>query len=422
MSKEEFYRDIDNYILVGNKIYRREYFNPHKLNMEPINKDVFKGKFRFTDRHYEDLQEYTGFTCKPSHIDYQQVVNGDKWNTYEYVDLEPIAGEWPTIKRLIQHLYGANDVERDQTEDLYDYHTLMLLHPEQSLFVRVLYSHSQGTSKTSLGTLENMIFKGNYSKIRDEEMEDKYNELWGEALVIHMDEPMFTQKQKMSRKIRDMATQSSINVRRMQTAAAPQPFFAKFLITTNDSDFMPIEKSDRRYWVREVPPISEANKDPLFIEKMREEVNHYVHFLMTREMKWPQKVDSTFWLPQSVVKSAGFNKLVSDNASTIEQQIEEWFYDYFLTHAEFDHVTFTAKDLKSKINWEDSYIPGSKKIGIILRDVIGLTAPTTPRSLTSDENYIIVDGHHASSGRYWTVYKSQVNGEVDLFNITKISK
>jgi hypothetical protein len=422
MNKEAFYRDPENYILVGNKIYRREYSNPHKLNMEPINKDVFKGKFRFTDRHYEELQEYTGFECKPSHIDYQQIVNGDKWNTYERIDLNPKPGEWPTIKKLIEHLYGDNGVEHDQTEVLYDVHTLMLLHPEQSQYVRILYSLIQGTAKTSLGTLESMIFKGNYTKIRDEEMEDKFNELWGEALIIHMDEPMFAQKQKMSRKIRDMATQETINIRRMQTAATSQPFFAKFLITTNDTNFMPIEKSDRRYWVREVPAIAEEDKDPHFIDKMRGEIDHYVHFLMTRKMKYPEKIDSTFWLPNSITRTAGFKTFVEDNTSSLEQQIEDWFYDYFLERKHFDHLTFTAKDIQKKINWEEGKTPSTKKIGIVLRDVLGLTPPTNPRKLTSDENYIIIDGEHPASGRFWTIYKDQIDGETNIFDLTKITK
>ena len=183
MDKFNFYRDAENYVLVGNKIYRREYSNPDKLNPNPIDKQVFIKKFGMGDRDYQTLLEYSEFTCKASHVDYEQIVDGDKWNTYQQMGWTPKEGEWPTIKKLIEHLYGDNGIESDQTEELYDYHTIMLKHPEQRLFGRIIYSYAQGTSKSTLGELERLMFSGNYCKVRDEEFEDKFNELWASTLI-----------------------------------------------------------------------------------------------------------------------------------------------------------------------------------------------------------------------------------------------
>ena len=417
MEKYDFYRDVENYVLVGNKIYRREFNNPSKLNPNPIDKTVFKSKFNFTEPDYQRLLEFSEFTCKASHVDYEQVVDGDKWNTYQQIGWTPKQGEWPTIKKLIEHLYGDNGIEADQTEELYDYHAIMLKHPEQRLFGRIIYSYAQGTSKSTLGELERLMFSGNYCKVRDEEFEDKFNELWASALIIHLDEPMFGQKKKMSRKIRDMITAHTVNVRRMQTAAASQPFFAKFLITSNDSDFMPIEKSDRRYWIREVTKISEEDNDPHFIDKMTQEIDHYIYFLLNREMKYPDRIDGTFWLPQSTLKTHGMRTFVDDNASTDQQQIEDWLVNYFTSHKKKDHVTFTLSDLQHQINWEENNRPSTKRIGVILRDALGIPAVTKPRRLKNGENYIIKDpdGYYPV-GRYWTVHKSQVNLNVDIFD------
>ena len=417
MDKFDFYRDADNYVLVGNKIYRREYSNPDKLNPNPVDKQVFMKKFGMGDRDYQTLLEYSEFTCKASHVNYEQIVDGDKWNTYQQISWTPKEGEWPTIKLLIEHLYGDNGIEQDQTQELYDYHTIMLKHPEQRLFGRIIYSYAQGTSKSTLGELERLMFSGNYCKVRDEEFEDKFNELWASALIIHLDEPMFGQKKKMSRKIRDMITAHTVNVRRMQTAAAPQPFFAKFLITSNDSDFMPIEKSDRRYWVREVTKISEENNDPHFIEKMTQEIDHYIYFLMNREMKYPDRVDGTFWLPQSTLKTHGMKTFVDDNASTDEQQILDWLSNYFMSHNQKDHVTFTLKDLQHLIRWEDGHQPSTKRIGVILRNALGIDPVTKVRRLQNGENYIVKDpdGDY-SAARYWKIMRSQVDLHEDIFS------
>jgi hypothetical protein len=417
MEKYDFYRDIENYVLVGNKIYRREFSNRAKLNPNAIDKGVFKSKFNFTESDYQRLIEFSEFTCKASHVNYEQVVDGDKWNTYQRISWTPKEGEWPTIKKLIDHLYGDNGIEGDQTEELYDYHTIMLKHPEQRLFGRIIYSYAQGTSKSTLGELERLMFSGNYCKVRDEEFEDKFNELWASALIIHLDEPMFSQKKKMSRKIRDMITAHTVNVRRMQTASSPQPFFAKFLITSNDSDFMPIEKSDRRYWVREVTKISNENDDPHFIDKMISEIDYYIHFLLHREMKYPEKVDGTFWLPQSTLKTYGMKTFVHDNATTDEQQVLDWLSNYFLSHKNKDHVTFTLTDLQNKINWEENHRPSAKRIGVILRNSLGIEPVTNVRRLQNGENYIIKDpdGDYPAA-RYWKIMRSQVDLHEDLFD------
>ena len=67
----------------------------------------------------------------------------------------------------------------------------------------------------------------------------------------------------------------------------------------------------------------------MFMTKLKEEVNHYLHFLLMREMKYSEKQDGTFWLPRQVLYTEGNSKLVGDNVSdansTLVEHLEDWF-------------------------------------------------------------------------------------------------
>ena len=417
-SQHDFNRDINNYVQINNEIYRRDYENPNVLNMTPVSKTIFKNKFGFTDLDWISLPDFDGWTVYPSHEDYRQSVNG-KWNLYNRVHLECAPGEWPTIRRLIEHTYGENSVEADQTEELYDYHTVLLKWPTQMQQARILYSHQQGTSKSAVAKLEQGIFGANYSKVRDEEISGDFNAIWIRSLVIWLDEPQFANQHKMSRKFRDMITSTTQNLRKMKQEHVPVPFYGKLLFTTNDSDFMPIDAGDRRYWVREVPPFASKNEDPDFEKKMMAEIPHYLHYLLhEREMKYPVKSDKTFWLPYSAIaNSNAFKKMVKDTKSEVEVTCREIIEDWFLQN-KHDQVYFTMKTIRTAVQ-QELELPRLKDVNMtettkILRDVFGLEQP--------DANTRLKKGMHtlraieADTGKYWCAPREKFSVELNIFD------
>lgn len=411
---EEFNRNLDNYMYINNDIYRRDYTDPNKLNPVPVQKTLMTNKFRFAQRDLEELPELNGFISVPGHgEDFEPIVDS-KWNTYHRVEWQPKEGDWPTIQKLIEHLYGANGVEKDQTDILYDYHTLLIKEPTRKLWCRVLYSHHQGTGKSSLGILENLMFGDNFSKVRDAELESTFNGVWATSLIIHLDEPYFENKKKMSREIRDMVTMKTINLRRMQRDFETVPFHAKILITTNDTDFMPFESSDRRYWIREIPPFAVEDEDNQFQQKMQEELPHYIHFLLNRKMAHKEQ-DKTFYFSSDILKNTGMRKLVNDNLDNDELQLREWFENYFLKDKKRTHVTFNLKDLQRMVDWEGK-APSTKRLAVLLRDGLKIEQPQAPRRLAKGENYIDKSSDAIyGAGRFWTAQRTQFDLNVDIF-------
>lgn len=409
MTITEFLRDPNQLVLINNEYYRREFGQPHKLNPVPVLKGLLTSKFGMTNRQLEDVLELTGRINEPQHIEYQSIID-NKWNTYHRVNWDPKPGEWPTIAKLINHIYGENAAERDQTEWLYDYHTLMIRKPKQKLFGRVLYSHVQGTSKSAMAYLEQLMFEENYSNVRDSELESDFNESWAESLLIHMDEPAFKNPKTMARNIRDMVTMKQVKVRRMREAHVSQPFHGKILITSNDTDFMPFEASDRRYWIREVPKFPIEDMDPHFETKMVRELPHYIHFLLNREMKCDAS-QGVFWLPQSVIKTNGFKKLVGDNIVSEQETLQDYFENLFY-RTKHDEVFFTTKDLITTVQWETKP-PSSQYIAKILRDKMGFVQPTNPSRL-GDGKYITVDA--PKTGRFWCARQEDFVINADIFS------
>ncbi len=413
MTITDFLRDPTQLVLINNEYYRREYGQPHKLNPVPVLKGLLTSKFGMTNRQLEDVLELTGRINEPQHIDYQSIIN-NKWNTYHRVNWDPRPGEWPTIHKLINHIYGENRSERDQTDTLYDYHTLMIKRPKQKLFGRVLYSHVQGTSKSAMAYLEQLMFEDNYSNVRDSELESDFNESWAESLLIHMDEPAFKNPKMMARNIRDMVTMKQVKVRRMREAHVSQPFHGKILITSNDSDFMPFEQSDRRYWIREVPKFPIEDMDPHFETKMAAELPHYIDFLMKREMLCPES-RGVFWLPQSVIQTNGFKKLVGDNIVSEQETLQDYFENLFY-RIKHDEVLFTAKDLVTTVQWETKSPPTGQYIAKVLRDKMGFAQPTDTTALAKRQ-YFTVDA--PKSGRFWVARREDFCINSDIFSDVK---
>jgi len=419
-SKHDFFRNPSNYILMNNDIKRRDYVKQNKLNPVTVQKPIFRDKFGFNANDFASLPEMDGYVCEPDHLNYQQVFNDSKWNTYGKVKWDPQPGEWPTIKKLINHLYGKSAVEEDQREELYDYHTVMLKNPKAKLRARVLYSHTQGTSKSALAELESYIFQDNYSKISEGEMESDFNSIWVNSILLHIDEPLFNNPKKMSRKVRDLVTAPFMNLRKMQTDYEKVNFYAKLLFTTNDSNFMPFQKTDRRYWIREIVAFVKSDEDSNFLEKMRAEYNHYIYFLLNREMKYPEKADVTFWLPNSVCLTNGFKKLVKDNTDSVESGIQTIIEEYFLTHATTKEVYFRLKDIKTLLAQELSITESRIKdldIVVALRESFEIEQPsknTRPKKSAAILKYDV----NNDPGKWWVadraVFDCEIGGD-DIF-------
>jgi hypothetical protein len=427
-SRRQFFRDILNYIHVNNDIYRKDYVDPDKLNPTIISKGTFKGKFGFFDEDYVDLPEYDGFINVPSILNYQQTIDS-KWNTFGRVRHNIEKGEWPTIKKLLLHHFGETEYDHDQYEEILDWLTVLILFPEIRQQAIVLYSKDQGTAKSAFAyLLELLVGESNFSKIKDNELESDFNQLWVSSLVLNLDEPMFENKKKMTKVIREMITAKKQNLRKMREEYTKVNFYAKVVVTTNDTDFIKFEQADRRYWVRRSPVIKAADEDADFDEKLAKEVGHFIYFLQyERELKYPEKADATFWLPKSITYTNSFKDVCVDSEDQLPTAIRHIFEDWFLNEKNRNsmQVHFLISDiiveLQRKI--QSNEITGinlnkitTNDIGKVLRNELACTPPTKTTRPKVDE---AVFSGKSAPGRWYIAHRDRLKINVDqmLFGV-----
>ena len=118
-----------------------------------------------------------------------------------------------------------------------------------------------------------------------------------------------------------------------------------------------------------------------------------------------------FWLPQSVIQTNGFKKLVGDNVVGEHEQLQDYFENLFYRN-QWTDCYFTTKDLITLVPWEGK-APSSQYIAKLLRDKMGFVQPTDVSALNKRQ-YICVDP--PKTGRFWCAKKSSFVINNDIFS------
>ena len=428
-SRETFFRDINNYIHVNNDIYRKDYDNSDNLNPVPVQKGTFKGKLGFFEDDYMALPEYDGFINWPDILDYKQEVGG-KWNTFGRVVHNVEKGDWSLIERLLRHHFGPNQFDHDQYEEILEWIWVLVTKPQHLQQAIILFSKAQKTAKSAFGKLlEAIVGAANFSKIKDSELESDFNQLWVSSLIINLDEPYFQNRKKMTKVIREMVTSNKQNLRRMREDYSKVDFFAKVVITTNDTDFMEFEKNDRRYWVRESPQVAKENQDNDFENKMLKQVGHFLHYLLhERKPKWNRKQDQTFWLPQKITQTNSFAKVCGDSVSPLNSTIKTIIEDWYIKPENSKHteVRFTTQDIIQEIKHR---IETNQIIGMNIKNISDIQITKCLRDELQCQKFekvsrlkkgqATLNPERGGSQRWWiaTREKFYVDVEAELFEL-----
>lgn len=88
------------------------------------------------------VPKYDGFCTVPEHIGYRPVI-GKFLNLYEPIYHQPQEGDFPSIRSLVEHIFG------EQYELGMDYLQLLYLQPVQKLPILLLVSEERNTGKST---------------------------------------------------------------------------------------------------------------------------------------------------------------------------------------------------------------------------------------------------------------------------------
>lgn len=289
----------------------------------------------------DDIEKYEGFIVEPSHLDYREVVH-DFFNEYMPLshDLEVEYREGSILVTLdfLHHIFG------NQVELGLDYLCIMWRKPIQILPILCLVSEERNTGKTTFLNWLKMIFQDNMTFNTNEELRSRFNSDWMTKLIIAVDEVLLDKRQD-SEKIKNLSTALSSKKEAKGKDKIPTDFFGKFILcSNNETDLVPVDEKEIRYWVRKVPSI--GNLDPDLVIKLKEEIPQFIAFLSSRKIISPRK--TRMWFSKEQIWTEALSKLVKGTKANLEKELLLIIEDH-LEEYDLEEIKFTMTDVQNLV-------------------------------------------------------------------------
>lgn len=271
---------------------------------------------------WRTIPAYDGFVNEPQYFNFQQEITKEEgiyWNLHNPIPYTPEEGKWPTIEKLLRHLF------QNQYEMGLDWIQILLTKPKQPLPVPCLVSEEQETGKTSFLNLLSYLIPGNTASISISDFVEAFNSHFCSKHVVMIDE---TEADKMvtakgiSSKLKRWVTQETVIRNEKHGAQEEIEFYGKLVICSNrEENFIRVEKEDTRYWIVKVPLIK-GKRDPEFFTKMKDECKHFVHFLSQRTLATPTK-QGRLWFSTEQIRTEAFESAAEYGKSSLYHDLRE---------------------------------------------------------------------------------------------------
>lgn len=228
------------------------------------------GRLNFKTIHMKE------FTLVPSHLNYQNVADGG-CNLYNEFEHEPKSGLCTTTLLFLEHIFG------NETIIGMDYLQLLYQQPAQRLPSLCLVGRDWGTGKTTFSKWLKALFSSNMVEMNDDISRSDFNSEWATKLIVCFD--AIPADKKLLEKIKSLSTRYTLTMYTKGRDPIEIDFFAKFIFATqNEEAFLCADGDEVRWWIRNLPPICEADRNITLLEEMIEEIPAFLYYLNTRKM------------------------------------------------------------------------------------------------------------------------------------------
>lgn len=257
------------------------------------------------------IPKYDGFTCIPSHVDYNSIF-GTFYNTYAPLSNMPKEGPLKHTTVFLKHIFS------NQFDLGLDYLQLLYSRPTQTLPILCLVSQQRATGKSTFLKWLKCIFEGNMTYLTNDSFSSQFNSDWANKLLICIDEVLFN-KEELTERIKYLST---TNVNKLEAKGKDKKeveFFGKFILCSNNEDnFIKIDSDEIRFWVIKVPRI--ANEMTDLLDKLISEIPAFLFYLEHRNMSnsYPK---SRMWFTPEQIKTPALIKLIQANRSRVEKEM-----------------------------------------------------------------------------------------------------
>mgnify|MGYP001518897375 CR=1 FL=1 len=311
IAKEEFIR-------VGTTLYKL--VNQPRLNGGYVKKRIVWNNETLRQdygKHYlATVPKYDGFCTVPEHVNYQPVV-GKFLNLYEPITHQPQEGDFPSIRSLVEHIFG------EQYELGMDYLQLLYLQPIQKLPILLLVSEERNTGKSTFLNFLKALFQNNVTFNTNEYFRSQFNSDWAGKLLIVVDEVLLSRRED-SERLKNLSTTLSYKVEAKGKDRDEIAFFAKFVLCSNN-EYLPviIDVGETRYWVRRIDRLQSDDTD--FLQKLKTEIPAFLYHLQHRSLSTEKK--SRMWFAPSLLHTEALQRIIRSNRNRLEIEMHELILD-----------------------------------------------------------------------------------------------
>ena len=341
ISKEEFIR-------VGTTLYKL--VNQPRLNGGYVKKRIVWNNETLRQdygKHFlATVPKYDGFCTVPDHVNYRPVV--DKFlNLYEPINYKPMEGDFPSIRSLVEHIFG------EQYELGMDYLQLLYLQPIQKLPILLLVSEERNTGKSTFLNFLKALFQNNVTFNTNEDFRSQFNSDWAGKLLIVVDE-VFLSRREDSERLKNLSTTLSYKVEAKGKDRDEIAFFAKFVLCSNN-EYLPviIDAGETRYWVRKIDRLQTDDTD--FLQKLKAEIPAFLYHLQHRQLSTEK--ESRMWFATSLLHTEALQKIIRSNRNRLEIEMCELILDIMASMG-IDTFSFCCNDILTLL--ANTYVKAEK--------------------------------------------------------------
>lgn len=398
MSKSDICKE--EFIRVGTTLYKL--VNQPRLNGGYVKKRIVWNNETLRQdygKHFlATVPKYDGFCTVPDHVNYRPIV--DKFlNLYEPIDHKPMEGDFPSIRSLVEHIFG------EQYELGMDYLQLLYLQPIHKLPILLLVSEERNTGKSTFLNFLKVLFQNNVTFNTNEDFRSQFNSDWAGKLLIVVDEVLLNRRED-SERLKNLSTTLSYKVESKGKDRDEIAFFAKFVLCSNN-EYLPviIDAGETRYWVRKIDRLQSDDTD--FLQKLKTEIPAFLYHLQHRQLSTEK--ESRMWFAPPLLHTEALQKIIRSNRNRLEIEMCELILD-IMASTGIDTFSFCCNDILTLL--ANTYVKAEKhQVRRVLQEYWKLTpAPNGLTYTTYQVNYNREYRYEPIRrvGRFYTVTKQQL--------------
>ncbi|SFD20826.1 hypothetical protein SAMN04489722_10668 [Algibacter lectus] len=350
------------------------------------------------DKEYlKNIPKYDGFCLIPSHNNYQSGINGF-YNKYEKLEHNISNGIFPNTEKFLRHIFG------EQYQIGLDYFSILWKNPTQVLPILCLVSNERNTGKTTFINWVKLIFQNNMTINNNEDFRSRFNSDWASKLIIAVDEVLLDRRED-SERLKNLATAKTYKSEAKGKDKIEGGFFGKFILcSNNEENFVYIDNSEIRYWVRKIIPFDLSKDDPNLLESLKKELPYFINHIKTRTISCPRK--TRMWFTKEQIYTSALAVLMSGNKTFINKELEQIISDEFLQF-DAEELKYSIGDLVEKLN-KNNIRTSSFKVSELIRSIYKLEPKNSTyikhhMSLSTANKPIVEESMH--KGRHYTFTK-----------------